>query len=418
MRTRLEDRSNVVLLTRKAFGCCVMAGLICAVLASGPVTAQSRWVSGWTFVPTTNLGPSAPSSPPNPNDIRGPVGPAVVTNQTLTQTVRVTASGSALRFRLSNRYGTTPVVLGAMTVSLSGRPPVSVTFDGQSVISIPGGAPLLSDPVALPVNALDDVTVSTFYPAETRLPAHRLRQAIGEGDTTSRVPQAGSDLARFGVLLQGVDVQTDRATGVIVTFGDSITEGVTATPGGPGGWPERLGSRLWGESDRWSVVNAGIAGNRLLRRGSGPSGLERLDADAIAVQGIRCLIVLEGINDIGRPMQAAYAHEAITARDLIAGYRQVIARGHASGIRVVLATLLPFEGASYFSEGGEAMRQQVNAWIRETGEADGVIDFDVATRDPARPSSLLAAYDSGDRLHPSDAGYATMAESVPTGICD
>jgi len=339
-------------------------------------------------------------------------------NQTLTQTVRVTASGSALRFRLSNRYGTTPVVIGAMTVSLSGSPPVSVTFDGQSVISIPGGAPRLSDPVALTVNALDDVTVSTFYPDETRLPAHRLRQAISEADTTFRVRQAGSDLARFGVLLQGVDVQTDRPTGVIVTFGDSITEGVTATPGGPGGWPERLGSRLWGESDRWSVVNAGIAGNRLLRRGSGPSGLERLDADALAVPGIRCLIVLEGINDIGRPMQAAYAHETITARDLIAGYRQVIARGHASGIRVVLATLLPFEGADYFSDGGEATRQQVNAWIRTTGEADGVIDFDMATRDPARPSSLLAAYDSGDRLHPSDAGYATMAESVTTGICD
>lgn len=403
---------------RHAFGSGLLAGMMAALLAGGPVIAQSRWISGWTFVPTAGMGPSAPPSPPNPNDIRGPLGPAIVANQTLTQTLRVTASGSALRFRLSNRYGSTPVVLGAMTVSVAGGPLLPVTFDGQSGVTIPDGAPRLSDPVSLPVNARDDVTVSIFYPDETRLAAHRLRQAISEGNATGNPLPDALTLARFGVLLQGIDVQTDRSTRVIVAFGDSITEGVTASPGGPGGWAERLALRLWEASDRWSVVNAGMAGNRLLRRGSGPSGLERLDADALTVPGAGCLIVLEGINDIGRPMQATYAHEAIAARDLIAGYRQVIARGHASGIKVVLATITPFEGAPYFSQDGEALRQQVNAWIRTAGEADGVIDFDLATRDPARTSSLLAAYDSGDSLHPSDAGFATMADAIPLEICD
>lgn len=396
----------------------LFAGLILAIIASAPASAQSRWISGWTFVPTTTMGPATPPSPPNPNDIRGPLGPDTVTDQTLTQTLRVTASGSALRLRLSNRYGATPVVLGAVTVSLSDGRSLPVTFDGRSGVSIPAGAPRLSDPVMVPVKALDDVRVSIFYPEETSLPSHRLRQVVSAGNTTPRPLPNDSAPARFGVLLQGIDVQTDSSTSVIVAFGDSITEGVSATPGGPGGWPERLASRLWGTSDRWSVVNAGIGGNRLLRRGSGPSGLERLDPDALAVPGARCLIVLEGINDIGRPMQAAYAHEPITAEDLIAGYRQVIARSDASGIKVVFATIMPFEGAPYFSENGEAIRQQVNTWIRTAGEADGFIDFDRATRDPDRPTSLLAVYDSGDRLHPSDAGYAAMAEAIPLGVCD
>lgn len=413
-----KGRSIAGFLRPGALGQSLIAGLVFAILASGPVSAQSRWISGWTFVPTATMGPAVPPSPPNPNDIRGPLGPGTVADQTLTQTVRLTASGSALRLRFSNRHGSTPMRLGAVSVSVAGGPPVPVTFDGQSGVSLPAGAPSLSDPVVLPVDALDDVTVSIFYPDEVLLPTHRLRQTVRAGNATNQPMPAGPELARFGVLLNGIEVQTDRPTGVIVTFGDSITEGVTATPGGPGGWPEQLGVRLWGVSDRWSVVNAGIAGNRLLRRGSGPSGLERLDADVLAVPGARCLIVFEGINDIGRPMQPAYAHEPVTAEELIAGFRQIIARSRASNIKVVLATIMPFEGAPYFSEKGEAIRQQVNTWIRTAGEADGFIDFDRATRDPDRPTVLLPVNDSGDRLHPSDAGYRAMAQSIPLTVCD
>lgn len=413
-----SGRSNVGFRSPRWISHSLLAGAMFVMLAGGPATAQSRWISGWTFVPTATMGPAVPPSPPNPNDIRGPLGPETVSNQTLTQTVRVTATGSALRIRFSNRHGANPVRLGAVSVSVADGPLIPVTFDGVSDVTIPAGAPRLSDPVALPVEALNHVTVSVYYPEETRLPVHRLRQVARAGNATREPVLPAADLARFGVLLNGIEVQTDRPTGVIVAFGDSITEGVTATPGGPGGWPEQLGSRLWGASDRWSVVNAGIAGNRLLRRGSGPSGLERLDSDVLAVPGIRCLIVFEGINDIGRPMQPAYAHETLTTEELIAGFRQVIARSRASGVKVILATIMPFEGAPYFSENGEAIRQQVNTWIRAGGEADGHIDFDQATRDPERPSSLLAIHDSGDRLHPSDAGYAAMAEAIPLTVCD
>ena len=411
-------QSIMMPLFKQRFAVGLLIGFVLTALVTGPVMAQSRWISGWTFAPTAEMGPVVPPSPPNPNDVRGPIGPAIIENQTLTQTLRVTTSGSALRLRFSNLYGATPVVIGAVSVSVAGGPIVPLTFDGQSGISIPAGVPRLSDPVPLAVEMLDEVSVSIFYPAPTVLPLHRLRQVVRQGDATAEAQQAGSTPMRLGVLLTGVEVLADPDRAVIVAFGDSITEGVSATPGGPGGWPEQLARRLSATSDRWSVVNAGIGGNRLLYRGSGPSGLERLDADALAVPGARCLIVLEGINDIGRPMRAAYAHEAVTAADLIAGYRQVIARSQAADVKIILATIMPFEGSPYFSENGEAVRQTVNDWIRTQSEADGIIDFDQAVRDPERPASLLGVHDSGDRLHPSDAGYTAMAGSIALTICD
>jgi lysophospholipase L1-like esterase len=336
----------------------------------------------------------------------------------MSQTVTMATSGSGVRLRFSNLYGPLPVNLGAVTVSLADGAPVPVTFDGQRAVRIPAGAPRLSDPIDLPVDRLATLTISVFYPEPTFLPLHRLRQVTRDGDVTGQPVPSGLEPTRLGVLLSGVEVRTERPAPVIVAFGDSITEGVSASPAGPGGWPERLLRRLVDVSSPWSVVNAGIGGNRLLYRGSGPSGLERLDADALAVPGAQCLIVLEGINDIGRPMRSAYAHEAITADDLVAGYRQIIARAHAAGIKVVVGTILPFEGSPYFSDAGETVRQQVNTWVRTAGEADGMIDFDRAVRDPASPSRLLPRYDSGDRLHPSDAGYETMAGSIPLDLCD
>ena len=168
----------------------------------------------------------------------------------------------------------------------------------------------------------------------------------------------------------------------------------------------------------WAVINAGIGGNRLLHQGSGPSGLERLDADALVPAGARCLILLEGVNDIGRPSRPQYAHQAVSAADLIAGYRQVIRRAHAAGLKAVLATVPPFEGANYFTPEGEAVRQAVNAWLRAQTEADGVVDFDAVLRDSVAPSRLQAAFHSGDWLHPSDAGYQAMAEAIPLDACD
>ena len=382
------------------------------LMAAGPaVAAQERWVAAYAFAPSSAAGPAGPASAPNPRDARGPLGPDVVAGVTLTHAVTVTASGQRLRLRLSNAYGAEPITLGAVTVHL-GDMTREVRFNGEPSSVIPAGAPLVSDPIDLAVAALDQVKVSIALPRATRLPTHRWRQTMRDADGVESAPM------RLGVLLAGIEVESATPPGVIVAFGDSITEGTGALPDGPGGWSERLAARLVEAGRPWAVINAGIGGNRLLHQGSGPSGLERLDADALVPTGARCLILLEGVNDIGRPSRPQYAHQAVSAADLIAGYRQVIRRAHAAGLKAVLATVPPFEGANYFTPEGEAVRQAVNAWLRAQTEADGVIDFDAALRDPVAPSRLRATFHSGDWLHPSDAGYQAMAEAIPLDACD
>ncbi|WP_428149845.1 SGNH/GDSL hydrolase family protein [Brevundimonas sp.] len=395
----------------------ILAALSVA-LATPAAAAAQDWIAGWTWVPSANLGPTGAPSQPNPNDVRGPLGPSEVANQTLSQALVVTADGDRIRIRVSNLHGAAPVRIGAASVSVGDGAPAPVTFDGAPGVTLPAGASRLSDPVVLPVRALDRLTVSTYLPDPTPLPVHRIRQVLRDGDATGSVIPADASPMRLGALTTAVEVETDTPVNVIVAFGDSITEGTGSLPSGPGGWPERLARRMVAADAPWAVINAGIGGNRLLYQGSGPSGLQRLDSDALAVSGARCLILLEGINDLGRPARPEYAHEAITAADLIAGYRQVLARAHAAGFRVVLATLPPFEGANYFTATGETIRQAANAWIRTSGEPDAVIDFDAAVRDPEHPQRLLAANDSGDRLHPSDAGYAAMAEAIQLTVCD
>lgn len=379
--------------------------------ASKDAAAQERWVAAYAFAPSSAAGPAGPASAPNPRDVRGPLGPDVVEDVTLTHTVTVTASGQRLRLRLSNAYGAEPITLGAVTVRL-GDTTREVRFNGERSSVMPAGAPLVSDPIDLPVTALDQVKVSIALPHVTRLPTHRWRQTMRGADGVESAPM------RLGALLAGIEVESATAPGVIVAFGDSITEGTGALPDGPGGWPERLAARLVKAGRPWAVINAGIGGNRLLHQGSGPSGLERLDADALVPAGARCLILLEGVNDIGRPSRAQYAHQTVSAEDLIAGYLQVIRRAHAAGLKAVLATVPPFEGANYFTPEGEAIRQTVNAWLRTQTEADGVVDFDAALRDPVAPSRLQARFHSGDWLHPSDAGYQAMAEAIPLDACD
>lgn len=397
-----------------------MLAVLAAALATqvSAQTAPAQWVAGWTFPPVSNVGPVVPPSPPNPNDVRGSLGPTTVTNQTVSQTTTISTSGDRVRIRLSNIYGAAPIRIGAVRVSVGDGAPVLVTFDNAPGLLLPAGAPRLSDPVALPVQALDRVTISVFYPNQTTLPNHRLRQTLRGGDATAEPVPADAPRLRIGALATGIEVETSASTKVIVALGDSITEGTGSLPSGPGGWPERLAQRMVAAGSTWAVVNNGIGGNRLLHQGSGPSALERLDADALAVSGAKCLILLEGINDIGRPARAEYAHEGITADDLIAGYRQVLTRAHAAGLKVVLATIPPFEDANYFTANGEAIRQAANAWIRSSSDVDARIDFDAVVRDPVHPTRLRADYQSGDWLHPSDAGYAAMTEAIPLNVCD
>lgn len=380
-----------------------------------PHSVPSKWVTAWAFPPSSNAGPTGPASAPNPNDPRGPLGPTEAAGVVLTQSALVTASGERIRLRLSNAHGAGPVQIGGVSVMLNGERR-TVRFGGQPAVDLPAGAPVLSDPIELPVAALDRVSVAFTFPRPTPLPVHRMRQTSRGLDGVVSAPM------RMGTFLSAIEVDSATPPGVIVAFGDSITEGTGALPVGLDvrGWPERLAERLVAAGRPWAVVNAGIGGNRLLRQGSGPSGLERLDEDVLAVSGGRCLILLEGINDIGRPARPAYAHEAVIPSQLIDGYRQVIARARAQGLKVVLATLPPFEGANYFTAEGELTRKAVNDWLRGDGsnEADAVVDFDAAVRDPDHPSRFRADLHSGDWLHPSDAGYQAMADAIPLNACD
>jgi lysophospholipase L1-like esterase len=215
-------------------------------------------------------------------------------------------------------------------------------------------------------------------------------------------------------MVSRIDVSAPAPARTLIAFGDSITEGAASTPGAYMSWPDQL-ARLLAKSSAarcWSIVNAGISGNRLLHDGRGPNALARFDRDVLSVPGVRAIVVLEGINDIGASAQAEHRDQEVSADAIIGSYREIVARAHARDIRVIGGTLLPFEGAVYFTAQGEAKRQTVNAWIRNSGVFDAVIDFDAAMRDPARLAHMTAAAQSSDNLHPHDAGYAIMAQTA------
>ena len=392
---------------------------LAASVARGQSAPQDRWTATWA----ASLLASAPRPPADSVD-----RVLTVANRTLRQIVRVSAGGSRVRIRLSNQYGDRPLVIGSAHVALrssgaaidpaTNRP---VTFNGRSSVVIRAGANLVSDPIALAVPQLSDLAISLFIADSARLST---RHALGlqtnylsTGDSAAATSFAADTTLRFWSFLAGVDVVNPALTGLIVTLGNSITDGAASAADSNGRWPDVLARRLLTSREPLkAVVNAGISGNRVLSFGAGPSALERFDRDVLMQPGVTHIVVLEGVNDIGGGTNAANPRNEISAEELIAGHKQLIDRAHARGLLIFGATLTPIGGMRGITSAHLAKRDALNAWIRASGAYDGVIDFDKATRDPADTTRFLPAYDSGDHLHPSPAGLKVMGEAVDLAL--
>lgn len=366
--------------------------------------ADTAWVGTWGASPSEPL-PGQTPAPPS------------FENQTVRLIVRVSLGGSTVRLRLSNALGAAALRVGTVHVARWENGAVvagtdrEVGFYGQLGTVIPRGAPVLSDPVSLSVPDGSDLAVSLFFPVATGpVTEHALAVQTGfvaHGNVAADPVLAGATPITTRPVLAGVEVERHEAV-TVVALGDSITDGARSTVDADARYPDALARRLLAAKMPVGVVNEGISGNRLLSEAAaGPNALARFDRDVLGQVGVRSVIVLLGINDIGRAPDAP-----VTARDVIAALQQIAARGHDRGLRMVGGTLLPFEGAGYATAEGEAMRMAVNEFIRNSGAFDAVVDFDAAVRDPGHPARLRAEFDSGDHLHPNDAGYAAMAEAV------
>ncbi|TGX55716.1 SGNH/GDSL hydrolase family protein [Sphingomonas gei] len=376
----------------------LLALFLPASLALAGAAAPDRWQAAWV-APPIGWEPKSKGAYPDP-----------IENQTVRQTIRIAAAGERIRIRLTNELGAEPLRIGAASVAIEGGAPVPLRFSGAQSILIPTGAPAYSDPLPFPVSPGTQLVLSVYYPDKVTPAAHAQKVRLSKGDTTRNAGQ-GTE-ARSAGLASSVEVPGTVRGRVLVAFGDSITEGAGASDSARTSWPAQVSAALAARRDArcWTVVNAGISGNRLLHDGRGPNALARFDRDVLSVPGVTHVVLLEGINDIGAGK--TNPAQAVSADQVIAAYRQLIDRGHARGLKVLGGTLLPFVGAAYQDAAGEAKRVTVNQWIRSSGAFDGVIDFDAATRDPAKRDRLVAGFEIGDHLHPNDAGYTAMARAA------
>jgi lysophospholipase L1-like esterase len=364
------------------------------------------------------------------------LGPEELRDATLRQIVHLSLGGAEIRLHLSNRDGATPLHVTAVHVAspvIRGSGKIvattdkALTFSGLGDVTIPPHADYLSDPLPFPVNALSDVAITLHIDVppdgQTGHPGSRTTSYLAHGDLASAAELPAAKRVEHWYFIAGIDVTRPPAAGAVVVLGDSITDGHGATTNGNDRWTDVLAERLQRSPTTGdvAVLNQGIGGNRLLADGLGPNALARFDHDVIAQPGVRYLIVLEGINDIGMLTHSGEVsraeHDALVRR-MIAAYEQIIARAHAHDIKVIGGTIMPFVGSNYYHPGpaSERDRQSINEWIRAPRHFDAVIDFDQMTRDPEHPERLLAAFDSGDHLHPTPAGYVAMAQGVPLSL--
>lgn len=393
---------------------------------------QDTWIATW-------------AASPQPVDA-GPKEPLLhIEDQTVRERVRVSAGGAKIRIRLSNEYGVSSLQIGSVTVAVPTDPasvkPESihtVTFGRRSSVTIAPGAPVVSDPVEFPVTFGEELSVSIYFPRRVATPTTHsmaLKRAVvsQHGDFSHAEHIVGGAISKSSISLSAVLVPAQPSQRVVVSFGDSVVDGDQSTVDADRNWPSDLVRRLGNspEGAKLAVVNAGLAGNRLLTDGSGISagfgisGVARFDRDALTLPGVTHIILLEGLNDIGFPgaklgqQFLADPTDVRSAEELIDAYRQLMERAHARGVKLIGATISPFEGVDfpgYYSAPKEALRQTINNWIRTSGAFDGVIDFDAVLRDPQHPSRLLPRFASKDHLHPNDDGYQAMADAIDLGL--
>jgi lysophospholipase L1-like esterase len=394
-------------------------------LAAASIPAQAaHWQGSWgaaPLPPSVGLGPF-PATPS-------------FNNQTIRQVVRLSAGGSRVRVRFTNEYGAKPLVIGKASIALTDTSGAvkagtehALTFAGKRGVTIPTAAPLLSDPVDLPVQALSSLSISLYFPEDTgACTCHQTGMQTAyvseAGDFTGNATFTPKQKIQMRAFISGVEVEGSGKT--VVVLGDSISDGVGSTVDANRRWPDQFADRLLsrGWQHSWGVVNMGISGNRVLADGLGQGVLARFDRDVLSVPEAAYVIVFEGINDLGLshvnmtgPAAERFKNLAsgpeVTTESLMAGYRQLIERAHERGLKIIGATITPYQGAMYYSAEGETIREAVNTWIRTGHAFDGVIDFDAVIRDPAHPAQMKDGFHMGDHLHGSDAGYEAMAKAI------
>ncbi len=390
----------------------VAVAVLAVTVGQSPAAAAPRatWVDAWAAAPHPSTAETAPPT---------------FENRTLRMIVRLHAGGTSVRIRLANTFGDRPVTFGRVRVAVRSSGPALVAstnrpvrFGGTNTVTLPVGGEVQSDPVSLTVQPGQDLAVSMYVPGRTgavtwHRSALQTSYVSGAGDhagNNNATPYATTTGNWFFV--NAVSAHSATAPGTVVAFGDSITDGSGSTSNANRRWPDVLSDRLIARygATAPSVVNEGISGNMVASDTprAGPSGVKRLDRDVLQRAGLRHLVLLEGINDL--------RGGGATAAQLISAYEQIIDRAHARGVRVHGGTILAFKGTPGYTAAQENVRTAVNTWIRTSGRFDSVVDFDAATRDPADPLKLRAAYERGDHLHPNDAGYAAMGNAIDLAL--
>ncbi|PYP55221.1 MAG: GDSL family lipase [Gemmatimonadetes bacterium] len=377
-------------------------------------TPRVRWLGTWAAA-QQRVEPR--NMPPAPG----------LAGSTVRQVIHTSIGGQTLRVRFSNTFGDGPLAITAAHVARSrGASAIEIasdrglTFGGADSVRIAPGAVVTSDPLDYAVPALGDLAITIqcgAAPASlTGHPGSRTTSYLQAGRWASAPELAEAVTTDHWYVLAGLDVAAEGAGGAVVTLGNSITDGRGSGTNRNDRWPDNLARRLLADprTRHVAVLNAGIGGNTVLEGGLGPTALSRLERDVLGQNGARWVILLEGVNDIGGAREPGRA--ATVAQNLLAAYREIVARGHDRGLRVYGATIPPFGGSQYDGPDREAARQRVNRWIREAGAFDAVIDFDAVLRDPAEPSRLLPLADTGDHLHPNEAGYRMMADAIDLAL--